>query len=512
MAGNSPDPGPSRIYLTYRRDDAGGVAPGLYGLLAQRFGKKRVRWDVEVLRAVRWRSYSAYLGRRLKPDDVVVLLIGRRWASATDDGGRRLLDDPKDAHRHELEVAFARKSIVIPVLLPGAEMPAPDELPPSLHRLGEIEAHELTERRYLADLTKLIHTIERVQSPQAERGAQEAGQSADLRAREETLVTVARERAARGELETAGQTAALIEDAGRRGEALSSIADAIERRDAVAEQPLLRLPLPELLRNAGLKYAAAGDTLAVSYLPEHAEQLVVTAKMLGSEEGLAVFAVDLASPAKLKEAVARNLLRVSFDADYTKAILTGEGQVRLAAELPAEVLTASVARGLVDGLSRLGDVKSGDLKSEQSWRERLDQSDLVQGLHIGVDHEKTREAIPEALTAAGLEVDEIAAGVVATKLTFRATGERFPVAVRPRQRAISLIAYTPLKPKGDETEFMLRLLELNGVVHVARVGLDNSGEIALLYEVPALYPTLIDHVRAQFDLLLFGVLSLEPTS
>jgi hypothetical protein len=233
--------------------------------------------------------------------------------------------------------------------------------------------------------------------------------------------------------------------------------------------------------------------------------------MLGGEQDLAFFSVDLPSPSKFgKEAAYRNLLQVSFEADYVKAMMTSGGELRLAAELRPQALTPPVVRGVVDGLARLGDVTSGDLR-DSGWRRRLEENSAAQAHHIDVDGDEAMRAIPKLLESAGLEVTELDPGVFATKLTFGDTAERYPVAFRLRRTAISLIAFTPLKPKGDTTSF-LHLLELNRVASVAKVGLDQAGELALLYEVPTLHPSLMEDVQLQFGLLLLGVLGLEAAS
>ena len=58
----------------------------------------------------------------------------------TDDGGRRRLDDPADFVVLELKEALERDVHVVPVLLDGATMPRPDELPSALRPLSRRNA------------------------------------------------------------------------------------------------------------------------------------------------------------------------------------------------------------------------------------------------------------------------------------------------------------------------------------------------------------------------------------
>ena len=62
---------------------------------------------------------------------VLLVVIGPRWLAAEGKPGWRA-GDPKDWVRLEIELAIKRGIRVIPVLVNGARMPSPGELPPSL--------------------------------------------------------------------------------------------------------------------------------------------------------------------------------------------------------------------------------------------------------------------------------------------------------------------------------------------------------------------------------------------
>jgi hypothetical protein len=89
--------------------------------------------------------------------DAPVVLIGRHWLTAAGpDGNRRRLADPDDFVRLEIEAALARDVLVIPVLVDGAWMPQPGELPPSLAALTARPPLELSQNRLDADITRLL--------------------------------------------------------------------------------------------------------------------------------------------------------------------------------------------------------------------------------------------------------------------------------------------------------------------------------------------------------------------
>jgi hypothetical protein len=75
--------------------------------------------------------------------------------------GRTRLDNPGDFVRLEIEAALTRGVRVIPVLVDGARMPRPDQLPASLALLARRQAIELSHTRFSTDLTGLLNVLDR---------------------------------------------------------------------------------------------------------------------------------------------------------------------------------------------------------------------------------------------------------------------------------------------------------------------------------------------------------------
>lgn len=92
----------------------------------------------------------------------MVVVIGPRWATVEGKHGRRRLFESQDFVRYEVETALRRQDVqVLPVLVAGAEMPAPEELPESLRTLPELNAIDLSDnlRRRRDDVRHLITTL-----------------------------------------------------------------------------------------------------------------------------------------------------------------------------------------------------------------------------------------------------------------------------------------------------------------------------------------------------------------
>jgi hypothetical protein len=156
-----PEAADFRIVLNYRRDDTGGHAGRLYDALSERFGDDHVFMDIDTIEP--GTDFAEVIERAVGSCDAFLALIGKRWLTATDAGGRRRLDNSADYVRLEIEAALSRKVRVIPVLLQDAEMPTSDDLPESLSRLARIQALEVADSRWHYDMTRLIATLENVE-------------------------------------------------------------------------------------------------------------------------------------------------------------------------------------------------------------------------------------------------------------------------------------------------------------------------------------------------------------
>jgi hypothetical protein len=146
-----------RIFISYRRADSGGWARSLHDHLEERLGTGRSFRDVAMEPGV---DFHEHVESLLDRCDVLLAVIGRRWASITDADGRRRLDDPGDLVRREIARALERADVqVIPVLVDGARMPTEDELPPDLAPLSRRQAVELTDVRWEYDVDGLTRRL-----------------------------------------------------------------------------------------------------------------------------------------------------------------------------------------------------------------------------------------------------------------------------------------------------------------------------------------------------------------
>jgi hypothetical protein len=138
------------IFISYRREDSIGHAGRLYDRLVERFGRERVCRDIETIEA--GEDFVEAVRQRVAKSDVLLVLIGPRWLTATDDEGRWRLADENDLVRLEIATALDRNIRVIPVLLQGATMPRAKDLPAEQSSLSAMRSRSETRQADSKDL------------------------------------------------------------------------------------------------------------------------------------------------------------------------------------------------------------------------------------------------------------------------------------------------------------------------------------------------------------------------
>ena len=146
----------NRVFISYRRDDAAGYAGRLEEALEKRIGPGSVFRDV--LDIPPGADFVAAIRDRLAGAQTVLVLIGPRWAGGETPGARRI-DEASDFVRLEVALALDSGARVVPVLLPGATMPAEADLPAPLKPLAQRNALSLSDAHWDADIGRLADAI-----------------------------------------------------------------------------------------------------------------------------------------------------------------------------------------------------------------------------------------------------------------------------------------------------------------------------------------------------------------
>ncbi len=148
-----------RVFISYRRADSITITGRIYDHLVRAFGDDHVFKDVDDIPV--GVDFRRVLQNEVGGCDVLLVIIGPQWLRLTDEQGRRRLDDPHDFVRIEVAAGLARQNVlVVPVLVSGATMPAPADLPPDLVNLAYRNAAIVRDDPdFSRDMRRLIEQI-----------------------------------------------------------------------------------------------------------------------------------------------------------------------------------------------------------------------------------------------------------------------------------------------------------------------------------------------------------------
>jgi hypothetical protein len=149
------------IFISYRRDDAAGHAGRLCDRLDEHF---RGCVFMDVTGIAPGANFVRALEHKLASCQVLIVVIGKSWLSITNE---RVGRAEPDHARIEVATALRSKGVtVIPVLVQGARMPSPGQLPPDLRPLADHHALEITEPDFRDDVRRLAHVIGKLYVPE----------------------------------------------------------------------------------------------------------------------------------------------------------------------------------------------------------------------------------------------------------------------------------------------------------------------------------------------------------
>jgi molecular chaperone DnaK len=160
-------PGPPRrasahqVFISYRRDLSSGHAGRLLdSLIPDHLKADEVFMDIDMEPGF---DFVEALEEAVQACDVLLVLIGPRWAEVTDAMGRVRLQQANDYVRLEIAAALRRGPAVrvIPLLLAGAKMPSAEALPDDLAPLARRQAFELRDQRWKDDVRRLASVLDR---------------------------------------------------------------------------------------------------------------------------------------------------------------------------------------------------------------------------------------------------------------------------------------------------------------------------------------------------------------
>jgi pterin-4a-carbinolamine dehydratase len=151
------------IFISYRRVDSQHASLAIADRLRWAFGPDNVFLDHGSIRT--GKAWPKVLADALREARVMVAVVGPNWLSATDEWGRRRIDDRGDWVRQELltglERLRAEELVVLPVFLDKAPLLAREALDAKLADFADLQRLQLSAASWERDLEALIEQVSR---------------------------------------------------------------------------------------------------------------------------------------------------------------------------------------------------------------------------------------------------------------------------------------------------------------------------------------------------------------
>jgi hypothetical protein len=144
-----------RVFISYRREDTAPAAGRVYDRLCQLLSKPNVFFDVSTIAG--GEVFDRKLMSEIERSDAVLVFIGKSWLVVS--GGRARLEQPGDYVRAEVRAALQRAVLVLPVLVDGARMPLPDQLPEDIRAITSRNALLLRHESFDDDAENIVAAV-----------------------------------------------------------------------------------------------------------------------------------------------------------------------------------------------------------------------------------------------------------------------------------------------------------------------------------------------------------------
>ena len=144
------------IFISYRRQDTAPAAGRVYDRLRQLLSKRHVFFDVDTIAG--GEDFVTKVTTAIQKSDAVLLFIGKKWLEPSPEGVKRIWE-ADDHVRAEVRAALQHAPMVLPVLVDGAVMPRPEQLPEDIRAISTKNAMPLRHESFDDDTENIVTTI-----------------------------------------------------------------------------------------------------------------------------------------------------------------------------------------------------------------------------------------------------------------------------------------------------------------------------------------------------------------
>lgn len=146
-----------KIFINYRRDDTGDIAPWLYENLRHVFGDILFIDNDKIRKGAKWRDE---LNSALESCELLIVLIGKNWLKTFDKFNRRRIDHPDDWVRNEIKYALESNKEILPIIFGGKEYFVPQALPEDISKICDRQYINFNSSNHKNHLIEVINSLE----------------------------------------------------------------------------------------------------------------------------------------------------------------------------------------------------------------------------------------------------------------------------------------------------------------------------------------------------------------
>src|SRR5262249_22374 len=141
------------VWISYRRRDRPEIAERIRDRLADAFDRDlQIQTGDHVPAGV---LFVEYIAKQVSQCLALIVIIGPDWLGAEYSDGRRQLDDPWDTVSLEISSALQSNISVLPIVIDGARVPSPQQLPERLKPLVMRNAIAIRQNNFDDDVVGL---------------------------------------------------------------------------------------------------------------------------------------------------------------------------------------------------------------------------------------------------------------------------------------------------------------------------------------------------------------------
>jgi hypothetical protein len=146
-----------KVFISYRREDTAPAAGRVYDRLVRLLSKPNVFFDVSTIGG--GEDFEKKIASEMGRSDAALIFIGREWLAPVQPTGNVRMWETDDYVRAEVRAALARPILLLPVLVAGARMPKPEQLPEDLRAITTKQALPLRHESFDDDTETIVAAL-----------------------------------------------------------------------------------------------------------------------------------------------------------------------------------------------------------------------------------------------------------------------------------------------------------------------------------------------------------------